>query len=95
MHVRVQKTARKRPVAVCKGFCLTTLDFAAMNSDAVTSAVTGGDEVVVGTDKRGRLGREPRVTEEEIRSRIWTFKPIKHYHRYEHAPNRFYLPADT
>ena len=80
---------------VCKGFYLTTLGFAAMNSDAVTSAVTTGNGVVGDTDKRGRLGREPRVTEDDIRKHIWTFKPIKHHYRYEHAPNRYYLSADV
>ena len=82
-----------RVISVCKSFFLTTLGFCQTNADAVFAAVDQGD-ICPEADRRGDGSATNRLNVGLIKEHIWKFHPIKHHYRYEHAPNRFYLPQD-
>lgn len=81
-------------IAVCRGFCLTTMGFTEANKDAVLAAVQAGfGEMCSSEDQRGRQPKGAGL-EEVVKNHVWHFHPIKHHYRHEHAPYRYYLPAD-
>ena len=80
---------------VCKPFFLTTLGMKDNNDEAVRNAVLkAGSEVVPQSDRRGRHPPANKIDRQVIESHIKSFKPVSHHYRYNHAPNRLYLPSD-
>ena len=80
---------------MCKAFFLTTLGFGQTSADAVVAAVE--DDAICAqadTDRRGEAPAINKLDIEALKEHVWKFHPIKHHYRYEHAPNRYYLPQD-
>ena len=85
--------AAREAMTICKTFFLSTLGFGERSDSAVLGAVKTGAITPV-RDQRGRTMPNSKADEEKITEHIMKYKPVKHHYRYEHVPNRLYLPTD-
>ena len=87
--------ANMSKITVCKGLYLTTLGFSPNTAESVINAVQKVD-VCSGEGTSGGHRHTPsnKNDTDAIKRHINKCHHIKHHYRYQHAPNRFYLPAD-